>query len=267
MKKTLLMAAVALAAGVITSQAQVYSQNVVGYINIPVAAHGYSFIANQLQNGSDASATNNNVNTVLSNGFVSDPNGVNNTVLFYWNGTGYASYAYYLDADALNNFGASAGNGWYDAGGNLVNVAIKQGAGHFLYNPSASALTATLVGTVVQGTNVLTVKQGYNTYSIIAPVSTNIDSAFGGFVGTSDPNGVNNDVYYYYGGGGFTTLQWYTDADALNNFGASAGNGWYDAGGNNQSHNPLYTPKVGQGFFIQHIVAGNEYWTNTFTVQ
>src|ERR1035437_9936335 len=37
MKKTLLIAAAALAAGVITSQAQVYSLNVVGYANVPQA--------------------------------------------------------------------------------------------------------------------------------------------------------------------------------------------------------------------------------------
>jgi hypothetical protein len=44
MKKTLLMAAAALAAGVISSQAQpVYSQNIVGYANVPAATAGNSY--------------------------------------------------------------------------------------------------------------------------------------------------------------------------------------------------------------------------------
>ena len=83
MKKTLLIAAAALAAGVISSQAQVYSQNVVGYINITTPAGGYSFVANQLTNG------NNNVNNVLNSGLVSDPNALTNSTLYVWNDGGY----------------------------------------------------------------------------------------------------------------------------------------------------------------------------------
>src|SRR5258708_7823786 len=45
MKKTLLIAAAALAAGIITSQAAVYSQNVVGYANLvcPTVGKSYAF--------------------------------------------------------------------------------------------------------------------------------------------------------------------------------------------------------------------------------
>ena len=58
MKKTLLMAAAALAAGIITSQAQpVYSQNIVGYVNQTFVS-GYVNVANPLDNGGGNSLTN-----------------------------------------------------------------------------------------------------------------------------------------------------------------------------------------------------------------
>src|SRR5450756_1123449 len=44
MKKTLLIAAAALAASVITSQAQVYSQNIVGYVNTPTPTSGAQYL-------------------------------------------------------------------------------------------------------------------------------------------------------------------------------------------------------------------------------
>src|ERR1700735_5475995 len=61
--KTLLIAAAALAAGVMSSQAQgVYSQNIVGYVNVPLVA-GYNLVANQLD--LDGTGTNNSIYTVV----------------------------------------------------------------------------------------------------------------------------------------------------------------------------------------------------------
>ena len=63
--KTLLVAAAALAAGLASTMAQaVYSQNVVGYVNIPVAAGTKVLIANQLQ------TTNNTIGSLLPNPMV-----------------------------------------------------------------------------------------------------------------------------------------------------------------------------------------------------
>jgi hypothetical protein len=57
--KTLLIAAAALAAGVISSQAQVYSQNIVGYVNVLVkGANSYTLIANPLDDGNGNQLTN-----------------------------------------------------------------------------------------------------------------------------------------------------------------------------------------------------------------
>jgi len=268
MKKTLLAVAAALAASVISSQAQVYSQNVVGYYNNVVPSHKFFFFANQLTTGTDANQTNNNVNLVLTNGFTSDGNGVTNSVLYVWTGAGYGTIlTYFTAADADNFFLGDSGNGWYDGSGNLSTVAITPGVAGFIYNGSTGPITNTLVGTVPQGTNILTIPTGFKTFSIVEPVSTNIDSGLTGFPGTSDPNGVNNDTYYFWTGTGFgVILQYFTIADADNFFLGDQGNGWYDGSGNNQDSNAADWPKVGQGFMIHHFTAPVT-WTNVFTVQ
>ena len=56
--KTLLLTAALVAAGVVSSQAEVFSVNAVGYVNVPLVA-GFTMIANPLNNG------NNNLNTIL----------------------------------------------------------------------------------------------------------------------------------------------------------------------------------------------------------
>jgi len=263
MKKTLLIAAAALAVGMTSVQAQnVYSQNVVGYYNITIPSHKYYLVANQLVNGSDVNQTNNNVQTVLKTGFISDPAGVNNTILYYWNGGGYNLYFYYTDLDAQNQFDPTFGDGWYDGSGNFANVSLTQGAGHFLYNPSSVPITNSLVGTVYQGTNVLSVVNGYNTYASISPTST---TNLVNFPGTSDPTGANNDILYLWNGNGYNLLFYYTDLDAQNQFDPTYGDGWYDGSGNFGSYNPSLWPKVGQGFFLHHTGA-TKLWTNSFVI-
>jgi hypothetical protein len=53
MKKTLLIAAAALVAGVVSSQAQVYSANIVGYVNTPMAAGLFTLASNPLDDGTN----------------------------------------------------------------------------------------------------------------------------------------------------------------------------------------------------------------------
>ena len=270
MKKTLLAVAAALAASVISSQAQVYSQNVVGYYNTVIPSHKFYFFANQLTTGTDAAQTNNNVNLVLTNGFTSDPNGVTNSVVYVWTGAGYGTILTYFTGSDADNFFVLSGaiNGWYDGGGNYSSQAIVPGVGGFIYNAATGSITNTYVGTVPQGTNILSIPTGFKTFSIEEPISTNIDSALTGFPGTSDPSGVSNDAYYLWTGNSFgVILQYFTGADADNFFVESgAVNGWYDGGGVNQDANPADQPVVGQGFLIKHFAAPLT-WTNVFNVQ
>jgi hypothetical protein len=113
--KTILIAAAALAAGVISSQAQVYSQNIVGYVNVPLAT-GYTLVANPLDDGNGNQLTN-LVSTLA-----------NKSQIVTWNGTSY------------NGAVVKAGGVW---GGNAV---LAPGTGFFVKVPAP--ITNTFVGTV-----------------------------------------------------------------------------------------------------------------------
>lgn len=154
MRKTLLIAAAALAAGIISSQAQtpVYSQNVVGYVNTPIPAHAYQIVGSQLVTGSDVNQTNGDIDASLINGLISSPayppTTSSNSVMFYWNGAGYNNYYFYNAADATVMEGSTFPAGWYDLGGNPVAVNLNSGAATFIYNNSTFPMTVTTVGTV-----------------------------------------------------------------------------------------------------------------------
>jgi len=113
--KTLLIAAAALVAGVVSSQAQVYSANIVGYANVPLAA-GYTLVANPLDDGNGNQLTN------LLAGLA------NKSSVLTWNGTTY-------------NTAIGKGSGVW-AG----NATLAPGTGFFVKVPAAT--TNTFVGTV-----------------------------------------------------------------------------------------------------------------------
>jgi hypothetical protein len=120
--KALLLTAAASAAGILAAQAQVYSVNVVGFVNLDLKA-GYNMIANSL-NG-----TNNLLSTII-------PNPPDATVVTMWNGvdqslgTGYT----YL------------GGGVWDPDGNLE---VAPGEGLLVFLGADARLT--FVGEVPQG--------------------------------------------------------------------------------------------------------------------
>jgi len=253
-----------LALSLATSQAQnIYSANVVGYINITIPHGGLAFIGNQLYNLTGT----NNAAQIIQN-LESDPNGITNNVLYYWTGSGFAVYYWYTAADADNQFGQNFGDGWYDSGGGIHNVVLNQGGGFFLANAENVGLqTVTLTGQVQQGTNTLPINTGYNALSIVPPLSTNIDCALLNTpnVWTSDPNGTTNDALNIWTGSGYRIAYYYTATDADNQFGQNFGNGWYDSGGGYHSLDPLYIPQVGQAFFVQHF-GGTKNWVYVYTV-
>jgi len=119
--KTLLGLAV-LAAGAVTAVAQsnVYSLNVVGYINIPVTANQNFLIANQLN------TTNNTLGSLI-------PNGPPGAIFQKFNG-GFSAFVF-DDLDLV----------WTPNG----NVSINPGEGGFYKSPTATTLT--FVGEVLQG--------------------------------------------------------------------------------------------------------------------
>jgi hypothetical protein len=234
MKKTLLIAAAALAASVITSQAQVYSQNIVGYANIPVANAATYLLSVPFKIG----ATN-GANEVWPGTL---PDG---SSLLLWNGAGYVTY--------LSDSGSPSY--WDDDGGNpLANApAVPVGKGFFLI-PAGNA-TNTFAGTIAVsvGTSNITALANAGTYllgSVVpyAGVITNGSPVTGaGGVNLSAGNGLpDGSSLLLWTGAGYTTY--------LSDSGSPSA--WDDDGGN-----PLPTApsvSVGQGFFL--IPAGNFNW-------
>lgn len=257
------MSAAALAAGVIYSQAQgtVYSQNVVGYVNVTIPASSFSLVGNQL----DLGPGSNTVDNVLTTGFLGAASGASQSVLDYWTGTGFQTFYYYNNADS-QTYGVPAG--WYDSAGNPCTNQLGGGVAAFINNPSSGAITATLVGQVDQGTNSwVTVNTGLNFYSEPTPLAgTPLDSTNINFPATG-PNvgpGGEQDTYQAWTGTGYGPVLYYYDPVTA----AAAGlpPGWYDSAGDAEDGNPAAWPNVGAGFLVDHVGSASN-WVSTFEVQ
>jgi hypothetical protein len=238
MKKTLLMAAAALAAGIITSQAQpVYSQNIVGYVNTVTPGGGTYLIAVPFNVG-----VSNGANEVwpLVGGQPSIPD---SSALLIWNGSGYTAYLSDSGSPSL----------WDDNGGNAIPNAplLPVGKGFFLI-PSAST-TNLFMGTVAVnvGTSNSMVLPGGGTYLVASAVPyggvvTNGTSSGGGLA-LSSLNGLpDSSALMVWTGSGYTAYLSDSGSPSL----------WDDNGGNSIPNAP--TINVGQGFFI--IPAVNFTW-------
>jgi hypothetical protein len=176
--KTLLIAAAALAAGVMSSQAQgVYSQNIVGYINVPVNA-GYTLVANQLD--LDGTGTNNSLYTVVGTNLPP------NTAVLAWTGSGYSSTK------------LTAAGKWL-ANNQAFTNAMNPGAGFFIDSPVATNIT--LVGTVITGTNSYPITAGYQIVSSSGAVAGDIQTALG-----YTPS--KNDIVLSWTGTGYLSQKW-----------------------------------------------------------
>jgi len=272
--KTLLIAAAALAAGILVSSAQTYSQNVVGYYNVPIPANSFYIVANQFNVG-----VSNGLNELFAGGLMSDVNGNTNSVVYIWQGSSYASYQYFSAADAAADQSGSTyanGAGFYDGSGNYITTIIPTGAGVFIQNLAPGTITPTIVGSVAQGTNYVSMAGSaggaFNMVGSPIPLSTNVASAPISFAGTSDVNGNYNDVIFIWTGSAWASYQYFSAADAAADQSGSTyanGAGFYDGSGNYQT--VTVSPTVGTGFFIQHFGPSyngtSETWTNIFTVQ
>ena len=239
MRKTLLIAAAALAAGVISSQAQVYSQNVVGYVNLQLTNGVLALVSPALD--LDGKGTNNTVSTVFPTPTIGD-------TVFVFNGSGY---------DTLNYAVVGAGRppvyttNWFLGVTPSAGYKINPGVGVF-YLPAANE-TNTQVGNVLQGTNILNAyfPAGGN----IALVSSQVPIG-GGLTSVLGYNPSLGDTVYIYDNGGYDVYNY-----------TSVGSG----------RPPVYhtnwylgvTPGepvigVGQGFWL--LPASNTNWSQTLNV-
>jgi hypothetical protein len=245
--KTLAIAAATLAVGAITSQAQVYSQNIVGYVNIPETAGGFSLEAPPLD--SDGTGTNNTLATLFSSP------GTNDNVYVFNTGTGqYDEYSYLIKTSG-HGTSTTYHTNWWNPGGNVADsFSINPGKSYF-YNAFHNK-TNTYVGQVLEGvlTNAnVPAANGFNLVSSVVPIGGGLTTALGYVPHTND------NVYLYNTG----TAQYdeYSYLIKTSGHGTSTTyhTNWWDPAGN--PNEPVVAP--GQGFWLNP--AATVTWTQTFT--
>jgi hypothetical protein len=176
--KTLLIAAAALAVGLISSQAQtVYSANVVGYVTLSLPS-GYSMICNQMD--LDGKGTNNWIGCLGTNL-------PNNFQVLAWNGTTFTSTKW-----------LAASQKWTANNATFTN-AMQPHVGFFANTPAATNIT--LVGNVIQGTNQYTINAGYQVVSANVPLTGGMQTNFG-------YNPTKNDQVLVWNGSTYTSTKW-----------------------------------------------------------
>lgn len=148
--KTSLLSAAVISAGICAASAQVYSVNVVGYVNAALVGGTpakYTLVNNPLDN---------KVSNAISNLFSGLPAG---SQVLKWSGSGFAIY---------NR--VAFGTGWTPA--NAETNRISPGEGVFLRTPVGSpGLTNTFVGEVVQGALANVFPVGYSLEGNEAPIA------------------------------------------------------------------------------------------------
>ena len=241
------MALAALAAGVLSSNAQpVYSANIVGYVNIPVTS-GFNTIANPLNNSIGNSLTN-----IIPPGPAFD-----GSVVSLWNGTTYVSYV--IDS--------TFPTGVADPGDNFaVTPPVLNPGQAFFVNNTVGSNTVTLVGSVAIGgpgpgsvglaTNTLTSSPVQSFSASIIPVGGGLASALQ-FTNAANPaafDGCVVSVPHITGGiiTGFDVVI----------FDSTFPTGFGDPGDNFAVPEPVIS--VGKGFFFNNTLGSPVQWKQSF---
>ncbi|NOS70631.1 MAG: hypothetical protein HOP33_11965 [Verrucomicrobia bacterium] len=226
--KTLFLAAAITAAGLASSMAQsnVYSLNVVGYVNTVLTGGGsYNLIANPLN---VTAAGGNCVTNLFKIGSQTD-----GSTILRWNvGT--------QDIDGAIVTYSSVGAGSWDA-----NPILNPGEGFFYVN-NGTTITNTFVGEVIQGayTNPVTGGGSFNCIGSSAPLGGSFTNSLGGLVLTDGDNALFWNVGTSDIDGAFATY-------------STVGAGSWDTTAINNN--------VGSGFFyVRQGASAN--WVRNFTV-
>jgi len=228
------------------AQNNVYSLNVVGYINVALPT-GYSLVANQL-----AGSPDNTLNSVFGTNL---PEGIQ---AIKWNPATQS----FNPADTLYSAATAGTAGWYGGvnGTTPSTTTAAPGETVFILNQNPTT-NVTFVGQVIQGTNAITLATGYSFLSLIPPIVAD--------VGTNGPLALPPSPgmqYLTFNQGKQAYNQAYTYYDTS----IAPVAGWYDDGsGPGENGNPQLVPlllTVGQGFLVLN--QGTPLtWTNTFSVQ
>jgi hypothetical protein len=146
--KILLTAAAALVAGLVSSNAQVYSANIVGYtIKVPSNAPSYSLICNPVDSGSNT----------IKNLFANNPPPGGSQVLT-WSGSAYQTLTY----------STLLGGHWKMNAANDDSNLLSPGQGFFIQVAGANSYSNTFVGQVTPLTSVVTTNPVPSGFQLIA---------------------------------------------------------------------------------------------------
>jgi hypothetical protein len=240
--KTVLLSTLLGALGSVSVMAQnVYSLNAVGYINVSIPP-GWSILTCPLITSPD-----NTLNTLLPN--TSNQYGgpaANGNPAFHTEVYAFSGGVYTLIESAVST--AANASGWSQGG---ADISLTPGSAVFIYNPLATAETATWVGTVPSGSQTNVLIPGWNLVGSIVPASgdivTNSITDFTGAnkqdnVYTYDPVAQNFDIFSY----------------------TPALGGWTSSG----VRTDPATTNVTQGFFYYNTTTfqtATNYWVENFT--
>ena len=205
--KTLLIASAALAVGILTSSAQTYSQNIVGYVTTTIPyngnaanSHGWANVCNPLDLAAGNSLTN-----LFSNPAPGGPGTgpLDFDLVYIWNGSGYTEYT--IDSDYASGLGDNNDN-------DTVPVAptINPGTLVFILNnggnvsvPTTNVLAGTVhvdaapTGAQTVGTTTTVLHLGLNYVASKFPIGGGLNSVLQLEVGATGGTGQLDFSYVY----------------------------------------------------------------------
>ena len=224
-----------MAVGVVSSQAEVFSVNAVGYVNVPVKP-GFEMIANPL-NGSP----NNDLNNILPLPPEQDGTIIYRFVPGTGAGTGFGNPIQFIDG-----FGWSSDTGTDPANWHV----LAPGEGVFIAPTVAGTLT--FVGEVPQGNLVNSVPVNFSIRSSQVPQEANLGNA--ATDGTLKFPATDGDQLYIYDN--------VVKHDYLEPYLYIDGFGWSSANVGNDPKGPVIKP--GTSFWV--FKADSQNWARTFSV-
>jgi hypothetical protein len=215
--------------------AQVYSVNVVGYVNVTIGAGQWAILANPLDNGDNTLAT-----------VLQPPTGATGLQVFTWQNQGFLGPAIYLE-----------GMGWLDSDPPVSTFA--PGNAFFALNVTAAPITLTFVGQVLQTPQDLSVTiENKGKWSFIAskiPIASNLGTPSDAS-SLQFPATTGDQVFMYDQAG-----QKYVDPYIY-----LEGMGWLSPFPDDPNVGGPTVP-VANGFWVLRVADTGPNWTRTFTVQ
>ena len=237
--KTLLITAAALVAGIISTKAQVYSANIVGYVNLPLTAGTLANVSPALD--LDGTGTNNTVVTVFPNPTIGD-------TVYAFNGSSYDTLSYTVVS--LGGHPPVLSTNWYNGATIATNYPINPGRSVF-YKAAVNE-TNTQTGNVLQGTFT---NRYFPAAGSISLLSSQIPIA-GGLTSVLQYNPTIGDTVYIYNNGTYTTYSF--TIVSLGGHPPVLSTNWYNGATQVQP-----SINVGQGLWL--LPAANTNWTQTYT--